>query len=322
MNPSANCPKAEPSATRAPGATDATGCEADRPPRASASVLLLRDGSAGLEVLLLRRHPGTEVLGGVYVFPGGKLDAADCDAAWLAALDQPEADFAHQLNEPQTSGEQARGLHLAALRELYEEAGVLLAVPLGGAARPSGLGPSPAFSQGLLQALQQGRPWPEALRQHGVQAQTAALRPWSRWITPRNPVVGTARFDTRFFLALLPPGQQAVPDQREAVEALWLSPRAALQRHWAQELELIAPQLMALAELARFESAAAAWQQALGRRAPCIEPTPFAEGALRGLCYPGDPCHAQPTRLLPGPTRLRVLGRRFEPVDGFEGWFA
>ncbi len=285
-------------------------------------------------MLLLRRHPGTEVLGGYYVFPGGKLDAADCDPAWTPALDQPELDFALRLNEPNTPPEQARGLHLAAMRELYEEAGVLLAVPAGGGsgfdgaegaekglkdgAWSSGLGPSLALHRGLPQ----GQTWPEALRQHGVQAQTAALRPWSRWITPRNPVVGTARFDTRFFLALLPPGQQAVPDQREAVEALWLAPRAALQRHWVQELELIPPQLMALAELARFESAAAAWQQALARRAPCIEPTPFAEGALRGLCYPGDPCHAQPERLLPGPTRLRVLGRRFEPVEGFEGWFA
>jgi len=306
MNQPANPPKTEPSATRPTGASG----EAERPPRASASVLLLRDGSAGLEVLLLRRHPGTEVLGGVYVFPGGKLDAADCDPAWAPALDQPELDFALRLNEPSTPPEQARGLHLAALRELYEEAGVLLAAPAGGAAAA------------LHHSLQQGQVWPEALRQHGVRAQTAALRPWSRWITPRNPVVGTARFDTRFFLALLPPGQQAVPDQREAVEALWLSPRAALQRHWAQELELIAPQLMALAELARFESAASAWQQALGRRAPCIEPMPFAEGALRGLCYPGDPCHAQPERLLPGPTRLRVVGRRFEPVGGFEGWFA
>jgi len=266
MNPPATRPEAAPS-------------ELAQPPRAAASVLLLRQGAAGLEVLLLRRHPGTEVLGGFYVFPGGKLEAADCDAVWGAALDQPGADFALRLNEPHTPSAQARGLHLAALRELYEEAGVLLAAP-------------------------------------------AALRPWSRWITPPNPVLGTARFDARFFLALLPPGQQAQPDQRETVEALWLAPRAALQRHWAHELELIAPQLMALAELARFESATAAWQQAQGRRAPCIEPVPFADGALRGLCYPGDPCHPLPERLLPGPTRLRVSGQRFEPVEGFEGWFA
>jgi len=289
----------------------------DRPPRASASVLLLREGARGPEVLLLRRHPGTEVLGGYYVFPGGKLDAADCTPDWLPVLDQPEADFAHQLNEPHTPSAQARGLHLAALRELYEEAGVLLAAP---AERARSLGCWPPLD--LQKRLEPGLPWPEALHAHGLQAHTAALRPWSRWITPRSPVVGTARFDTRFFLALLPPGQQAQPDQREAVEALWLAPREALQRHWTHELELIAPQLMALAELARFGSAAAAWQQALARRAPCIEPAPFAEGALRGLCYPGDPCHPQPERVLPGPTRLRVLGRRFEPVEGFEGWFA
>ena len=298
----------------------------DRRPRASASVLLLREGARGPEVLLLRRHPGTEVLGGYYVFPGGKLDAADCTPDWLPVLDRPATDFVHQLNESQTPSAQARGLHLAALRELYEEAGVLLAAPalhpraLGaaGTARPPGPWPPLALNQ----CLRQGQSWPEALSAHGLQAHTAALRPWSRWITPRSPVVGTARFDTRFFLALLPPGQQAQPDQREAVEALWLAPREALQRHWAHELELIAPQLMALAELARFDSAAAVWQQALTRRAPCIEPAPFAEGALRGLCYPGDPCHPQPERVLPGPTRLRVLGRRFEPVAGFEGWFA
>ncbi|MCL5969229.1 MAG: NUDIX hydrolase [Betaproteobacteria bacterium] len=303
--------------TARPQAAPAPDEEETRPPRASASVLLLREGCDGLQVLLLRRHPGTEVLGGYYVFPGGKLDAADCTPDWLPVLDQPEADFAHQLNEPHTPSAQARGLHLAALRELHEEAGVLLAAP---AERARSLGCWPPLD--LQKRLEPGLPWPEALHAHGLQAHTAALRPWSRWITPRSPVVGTARFDTRFFLALLPPGQQAQPDQREAVEALWLAPREALQRHWAHELELIAPQLMALAELARFDSAAAAWQQALARRAPCIEPAPFAEGALRGLCYPGDPCHPQPERLLPGPTRLRVLGRRFEPVDGFEGWFA
>ena len=343
--------------TARPQAAPAPDEEETRPPRASASVLLLREGCDGLQVLLLRRHPGTEVLGGYYVFPGGKLDAADCTPDWLPVLDQPEADFVHQLNEPHTPSAQARGLHLAALRELHEEAGVLLAAPAEGAQaighsaaaradRPkTGAGCAPgvpgmegavdaagaaerARSLGLWpplalqQRLQQGQAWPEALSAHGLQAHTAALRPWSRWITPRSPVVGTARFDTRFFLALLPPGQQAQPDQREAVEALWLAPREALQRHWTHELELIAPQLMALAELARFDSAAAAWQQALARRAPCIEPAPFAEGALRGLCYPGDPCHPQPVRVLPGPTRLRVLGRRFEPVDGFEGWFA
>jgi len=312
MNPSTASPQA---AAPAPDHSPAPHEAPERTPRASASVLLLREGARGPEVLLLRRHSGTEVLGGYYVFPGGKLDAADCTPDWLPVLDQPEADFAHQLNEPHTPSAQARGLHLAALRELHEEAGVLLAAP---AERARSLGCWPPLD--LQKRLEPGLL--EALRAHGLQAHTAALRPWSRWITPRSPVVGTARFDTRFFLAMLPPGQQAQPDQREAVEALWLPPREALQRHWAHELELIAPQLMALAELARFDSAAAAWQQALARRAPCIEPAPFAEGALRGLCYPGDPCHPQPERLLPGPTRLRVLGRRFEPVDGFEGWFA
>ena len=68
-------------------------------------------------------------------------------------------------------------------------------------------------------------------------------------------------------------------------------------------------------------SAASAWEEALGRRAPCIQPVHFMDGDVRAMCYPGDPLHPVPDRALPGPTRLRFAQKRFEPFDGFEGWF-
>jgi 8-oxo-dGTP pyrophosphatase MutT (NUDIX family) len=249
------------------------------PPRDAASVVLLRPGSQGLEVLLLRRHQRSGVLGGLYVFPGGKLDPDDCADHWQDRLDLPLSALHARLNEPQTPPAKARGLHVAALRELLEEA----SVDLGG--------------------------------------RVASLCPWSRWITPRNPPVGTPRFDTRFFLALMPPGQEAQHDNHEAVESVWLTPQEGLRRYWAGEIGLIPPQLMALAHLARHPSPMAAWQAAQARRAPCIEPFHFQAGEVRAMCYPGDPLHPVAERALPGPTRLRWVAQRFEPFDGFEGWF-
>lgn len=284
---------------------------ADAPPRDAASVVLLRDGAHGLEVLLLRRHQNSGVLGGLYVFPGGKLDVADADVGWRDALDLPPDILQARLNEADTPLAKAQGLHVAALRELYEEAGVLLALPP----------PSLEVTQALHARLQADEAWPQALRGLSLRGHVSGLLPWSRWITPRNPPVGTPRFDTRFFLALLPAGQEAAHDDHEAVESLWLTPRDALQRYWQREIELIPPQLMALAQLARHARAADAWQEALARRAPCIQPEHFMDGEVRAMCYPGDPLHPIPERALPGPTRLRFVQKRFEPFDGFEGWF-
>lgn len=249
------------------------------PPRDAASVVLLRDGPQGLEVLLQRRHLDSRVLGGWYVFPGGKLDDEDCAESGTCRLDQPVAILQARLNEPQTPATQVQGLYVAALRELWEEAAI------------------------------------------DLRGQASALLPWSRWITPRNPPVGSHRFDTRFFLALLPTGQTAAHDHHETIETLWITPRLALDRYWQREIDLIPPQLMALAQLARHGHAAAAWHEALSRQAPCIQPFHFMDGDHRAMCYPGDPLHPVPERALPGPTRLRLVGKRFEPFDGFAGWF-
>ena len=97
----------------------------DTPPRDAASVVMLRDAPDGLQVLLLRRHADSAVLGGAYVFPGGKVDAADAGADTLARLDRPPAELHARLGEPALSANQAAALYVAAAREAAEESGVL-----------------------------------------------------------------------------------------------------------------------------------------------------------------------------------------------------
>ena len=277
--------------------------------RDSASLILLRDGSEGLEVLLLRRHADTRVLGGVYVFPGGKLDPADCSPDAIAALDLDAGTLRERLHEPDLAPERAAGLHTAALRETLEECGLLLADGADAEAR-----------QALADRQAGGEPLADAMAALGLRWQASAILPWSRWITPDHPASGP-RFDTRFFLARLPAGQQARHDGYEATEAVWLRPRQALERHAARELDLVPPQLMSLVQLCRHADVDSVWNAALTARPPRIQPEAHEVDGERILCYPGDPLHSVSERALLGPTRLRWAARRFEPLGSFDTWF-
>ncbi len=283
--------------------------ETERPARDAASLVLLRDGGNGLEVLLLRRHADSRVMGGVHVFPGGKLDPADCSPDALAALDLEADLLLGRLDEPHLSPEKAAGLHLAALRETFEEAGLLLAEGADDAAR-----------QALADRQVGGEALADAMAALGLCWQASAILPWSRWITPRHPASGAA-FDTRFFLARLPAGQEASHDGYETTEAVWLAPRSALALHAEHRLELVPPQLMSLVKLARHADVASAWNEALAARPPRIQPEASEVDGERLLYLPGDPLHSVRERALPGPTRLRWLPRRLEPLGGVAAWF-
>lgn len=280
------------------------------PPRDAASIVLLRDGQSGLEVFLVRRHGASDVLGGAHVFPGGKLDADDADPALLASLDQPLDRLHAALGETAIAPDTAAALHVAALREAFEESGVLFA-------RPGTL----AEVANAAALLREGTPFNAALVQLGLRLMTEAVVPWSRWITPTSPSVMNKRFDTRFFLALVPEGQVALHDNHEAVESVWLSPRAALERYWDASIDLAPPQIMSLVHLARHATAESAMAEARARRPPVVQPEPFDDAGTRTICYPGDPRHSIAERALPGPSRLRYRNKRFEPVEGFDAFF-
>lgn len=272
-------------------------------PRDSATVVLLRDGPSGLEVFLVKRSGLSDTFGEAYVFPGGKLDAHDCSAAATQALDADAYTLTAQLGEAALGPEVAAGLFVAAVRELYEEAGVLLAA---GPSRPASAQPA------------DWQAWLNGAQAHGARLLASQMVPWSRWITPRMAALSKKRFDTRFFLALAPDDQVASHDNFEATASVWLSPKEALQRYYRGEIEMAPPQIMSLAHLARHASAADAILAARAQTPPCICPENFSEDGETILCYPGDPQHSEHTRALPGPTRLTIRNRRFMPAGSLE----
>ena len=282
------------------------------PAQPSSTVVLLRDGRAGLEVLLLQRHVNTEFLGGAYVFPGGRLDAADLQLDAPTRLDlevaQMQAALAESGQPPEAAALpcSALGLYVAAARETFEECGVLLATG----------SPTQAQLNEAARLLQAGQSFHQMLIQLQLRLQTSALLPWSRWITPAMPGQPGKRFDTRFFVAPMPPGQTARHDAVETTASVWLTPRQALEDYWHRNFTLAPPQIMTLAQLCTHADLASVLDAA--RRTPpcCVHPQPVQDQGEIALCYPGDPAHSVAARALPGPTRLYWRNRRYEPQGG------
>lgn len=280
------------------------------PARPSATVIMLRDGADGLEVFLLKRHGLSDVLGGAYVFPGGKVDGRDAELDMAARLDQPLGELHRALNEPDIDAQTAAGLYVAAVREAFEESGILFAQ-----------GVTHELATRATALLREGQAFDEVLAQMQLRLQISSLAPWSRWITPVVPSMMSKRFDTRFFVAAVPAGQTAVHDNHEATESVWLRPRAALEQYRDGHIVLAPPQIMTLAHLTRYSHVQHALSDARSHMPPVIQPEPFEHEGNRVVCYPGDERHPIKERAMPGPTRLRHRNNQFEPFDGFEALF-
>jgi 8-oxo-dGTP pyrophosphatase MutT (NUDIX family) len=284
----------------------------DAPPapvRAAATVLICRDTADGPEVLMIQRHALSDVHGGSFVFPGGKVDAADALLDFQAHLDQ-EPDRLHALlHEEDIDTAAAAAIHVAAVREVFEECGVLFAHGLDGE----------RLQQAAALAAA-GVAFNDMLGRLGLRLDTRAMRPWSRWITPVRALSSPGkRFDTRFFIAIAPAGQDARHDAHEAVLSAWLRPRAALERYWRGDITLAAPQIMSLVHLAGHANVAAMMAEA-DSRPPCVvRPHTFDIEDTRGAAYPGDEFHPERVRVMPGPLRLVLRGGRLEPPGGFDG---
>jgi 8-oxo-dGTP pyrophosphatase MutT (NUDIX family) len=220
------------------------------PPRASSTVMLLRDGPDGVEVFVLRRAATMSFAAQMHAFPGGGVDArdGDLDVPWAGPTPQ---EWATALGSTRT---QARELVCAAVRELFEECGVLLAGPDEHTVVADLSDPSwEADRQGLLTrttALSQ------LLSRRGLVLRSDLLRPWAHWTTP---IFEPRRYDTRFFVAALPGGQRAQDVGGEADRAGWVSARAAATQFHAGELAMLPPTIISLEEL----SAASGVDQAL-----------------------------------------------------------
>jgi len=222
-------------------------------PRDAATVILLRQapsGPPGPEAFLLRRTAELEFAPGACVFPGGSVDAHDADEG-IAWTGPAPADFGGLLNVPP---DRARALVCAAVRETFEESGVLLA---GSAASP--LDDHADLSGDRYALLAGATSLGEVLSRRGLALRADLLTPWARWITPE---ASPRRFDTWFFAAALPAGQAAtaVPEGHsgpgESESGMWLRPAAALEAAQAGQITLLPPTAVTLGELAGHDDVA------------------------------------------------------------------
>jgi 8-oxo-dGTP pyrophosphatase MutT (NUDIX family) len=219
-------------------------------PRQAATVLLLRDGLPGLEVYLLRRTKGMPFAGGMTAYPGGGVDERDGDIETGWAGPPPEQ-WAAAVG---CDERMARELVCAAVRETFEEAGVLLAGdPQGGSVVPDVSGDD--WEEQRKALLTRELSLAELLAGRGLAVRSDLLRPFAHWITPPAE---PRRYDTKFFAAALPVGQEARHVSGEADEASWLTPSAALAELSAGARPMLPPTTHTLGQLAPFADVAAA----------------------------------------------------------------
>lgn len=251
----------DPTATRAGRYTGGSAPAVD-----AATIVLVRDrvrGEGPLEVLLLERHLDSDFAGGALVFPGGKVDDADRDLDAARWTGRDPKGWRETLGT--ATDADARGLLVAAVRETFEEVGVLFATREDGEPiTPDDLR-SPSFreARGRLCSRDERWDWRGWLEDEALVLDLRALEFWSWWVTPEGQ---HKRFDTRFLLGVLPPGQAPSHDDVEATSIRWWRPQDALDAHERGEVTIIFPTRRNLEALAAFGTAEAARQAARERQ--------------------------------------------------------
>ncbi len=249
------------------------------PPRLSAAIMLLRTGVAGgLEVFMVRRHAQSDFAPDVFVFPGGSVNDRDREAEVTAGVCVP-------LDASSTETALGAGLRVAAIRETFEEAGVLLAIDDSG---PILIDPLRAQRLSSYRKLLQVGEMSiaEVAAVEDIVLATDVLIPCAHWITPETL---PKRFDTYFFLALLPEGQNASHDDRETTHGTWVQPAAALADYDGGQFPLVFATIHHLRELALYSTPGAALDAWRGRTPPTIMPRIVERAGQQVILMPDEP---------------------------------
>lgn len=249
-------------------------------PRPASSVLLLRDSDAALQVYVLRRRTSMAFAGGMHAFPGGAVDPRDGDDQGLGWLGRPPSWWADRLA---TSEPAARGFLCAAVRETFEESGVLLVTGDDGVpVAPAG----PGWEVDRRALVERRFALSDLLDRRGLAVRSDVLAPWAHWVTPRFEA---RRYDTWFFLAALPDGQQARDVSGEADRVAWMRPADVLSAAERGEVAMLPPTWAVLEDLAAHGSVAEAVAAAEGRTLDTVTPGWVDDDGELRLLLPGDP---------------------------------
>jgi 8-oxo-dGTP pyrophosphatase MutT (NUDIX family) len=222
-------------------------------PKKAATVILLRDNLAeGFEVFLLKRHEKSSFMGGNFVYPGGKADREDESLELCSYSRGITFEDAHRIFGRTLSPEESFAHWIAGIRELFEEAGILLAYDHKG-------NPFEYINEedrrrfiDYRDQLQKGkRTIYQIAKESNIHLALDQLHYYAHWITPE---ARSERFDTRFFLARHPEGQEASDDQKETMEGIWLSPQRALQENSRGKMALSPPTLKTMEDLSNYKT--------------------------------------------------------------------
>jgi 8-oxo-dGTP pyrophosphatase MutT (NUDIX family) len=283
-----------------------TNAQATPQHAATVVVIRARAGTSEPELFMVKRHPKSGFMASAFVYPGGKLDEEDSGADLLAMTAGMTAEDALARFGPGNdagddaplTGQEALGVHVAAARELFEEAGILLA---------EGIEASEETLDAWRAELESGLAFGSLLQREGLILRPDHLLYFAHWITP---IIEARRYNTRFFLAAAPPGQEGYHDKRETVDSAWVTPSEALHRYAASDIQLAPPTLRTLEDMAAFGSVDALLTGMVPASVPAILPRFENIDDAMVLLMPGDPLYPS-AKPVEGPTRVALREGRW-----------
>lgn len=271
-------------------------------PAPASTIVLMRQKEDDLEIFFVKRHGKARFMANRFVFPGGRMDEEDKETSiGLHCRGYVPQELAERMGVEE---EEAVGLHVAGFRELFEEAGALLATESNGDpidfTSPDELDRYDTYRVTLQE---EEVSFNQIIEWEDLTLRMDELLYFAHWITPN---VEKHRYDTRFFLARAPAHQTLVHDEVETTDSCWMTPQEAVDGYAAGDLQLAPPTLHILLNLAAYQTVDEVLDHYRGREVPPVEPQPTFEGGTITLLLPGDPEYKGDEASVEGPTRIAM----------------